>query len=391
MQKNARSGDANKMNFTLLGDPALQLAYPSTHNVVTDSVKLVDLDQSTDTIRALSKVRLVGHLEDNAGVSTEDFNGYVNISVFDKKETIGTLSNDVTVDSLKKPYVFTDRTNALFVGSAKVENGRFVADFIVPKDIRYNYGLGRIVYYAADEAQNFEANGYYENVIIGGEDSHVIWENQGPDVQIYLNSPDFKSGDKVNESPLFVANVYDQCGINAIGNGVGHDIILKLDNNPLLEKSLNFYYNTEMGNYQSGTVNYQLYNLEEGKHHILFRVWDLQNNSSTAELEFIVEKGLQPKLSDMFVYPNPAINVANFVYVHDRPEQPLSVNASVYDLSGRLVFSGEQTVFTYDNRTEIAWDFTGSVRPGIYLVRMDVAVSNSEKVTKTLKLMIKEQ
>ncbi|HPW90635.1 MAG TPA: T9SS type A sorting domain-containing protein, partial [Paludibacteraceae bacterium] len=80
-----------------------------------------------------------------------------------------------------------------------------------------------------------------------------------------------------------------------------------------------------------------------------------------------------------------------FVYVHDRPEQPLSVNASVYDLSGRLVFSGEQTVFTYDNRTEIAWDFTGSVRPGIYLVRMDVAVSSSEKVTKTLKLMIKEQ
>jgi hypothetical protein len=113
--KNARSGDANKMNFTLLGDPALQLAYPSTHQVVTDSVKLADIDQQTDTIRALSKVRLVGHLEDNNGLLTEDFNGYVNISVFDKKETIRTLSNDVTVDSLKKPYVFTDRTNALFV------------------------------------------------------------------------------------------------------------------------------------------------------------------------------------------------------------------------------------------------------------------------------------
>lgn len=389
--KNARSGDANKMNFTLFGDPALELAYPSTHTVVTDSVKLIDLDVPTDTIRALSKVRLVGHVEDERGISAADFNGYVNISVFDKKEIIQTLSNDVTVDSLKKAYVFTDRTNALFVGSAKVVDGSFVADFIVPKDIRYNYGSGRIVYYAADETQNYEANGYYEKIIIGGEDSNVIWENQGPDVQIYLNSPDFKSGDKVNESPLFVAKVYDQCGINAIGNGIGHDIILKLDNNPLLEKSLNFYYNTEMGNYQSGTIDYQLYNLENGKHHILFRVWDLQNNSSTAELEFIVEKGLQPKLSDMFAYPNPAVNVANFVYVHDRPEQPLSVKASVYDLSGRLIFSGDQTVFTYDNRTEIVWDFTGSVRPGIYLVRMDVAVSNSEKVTKTLKLMIKGQ
>jgi len=389
--KNARSGDANKMNFTLLGDPALELAYPATHNVVTDSVKFVDLDVATDTIRALSKVRLVGHLENAQGVSAEDFNGYVNISVFDKKETIQTLSNDVTVDSLKIPYVFTNRTNALFVGSAKVVDGSFVADFIVPKDIRYSYGSGRIVYYAADETQDYEANGYYENFIIGGEDSNVIWENQGPDLQIYLNSPNFKSGDKVNESPLFVAKVYDECGINAIGNGIGHDIILKLDNNPLLEKSLNFYYNTEIGNYQSGTIDYQLYNLDEGKHHMLFRVWDLQNNSSTAELEFIVEKGLQPIISEMFAYPNPAVNVANFVYVHDRPEQPLSVTASVYDLSGRLVFSGDQTVFTYDNRTEIEWDFTGSVRPGIYLVRMDVAVSDSEKVIKTFKLMIKGQ
>lgn len=389
--KNARSGDANKMNFTLLGDPALVLAYPATHTVVTDSIKFSNLDTKTDTIRALSKVRLVGHLDADNGVPDVDFNGYVNISVFDKKETIKTLSNDVKVDSLKKPYVFTDRTNALFVGSAKVINGTFVAEFIVPKDIRYSYGLGRIVYYAADEESDYEGNGYYENFMIGGEDSDVIWENEGPEVQIYLNSPDFKSGDKVNESPLFVAKVYDQSGINAIGNGIGHDIILKLDNNPLLETSLNSYYATEMGDYQSGTIQYQLYNMADGKHHILFRVWDLQNNSSTAELEFIVEKGLKPKLSDMFAYPNPAVNVANFVYVHDRPEQPLSVTASVYDLSGRLVYSGDQTVFTFDNRTEIVWDFTGSVHPGIYLVRMDVMVSNSEKVTKNLKLMIKGQ
>lgn len=158
-----------------------------------------------------------------------------------------------------------------------------------------------------------------------------------------------------------------------------------------MKKTLNFYYTTEMGNYQGGTVKYQLYDLEEGKHHIFFRVWDLQNNSSTAEIEFIVEKGLQPVISNMYAYPNPAVNVANFVYVHDRPEQPLSVKASVYDLAGCLVYSSDKTVFTYDNRTELVWDFTGSVRPGIYLVRMDVAVSDGQQVTKILKLMIKGQ
>ena len=389
--KNARSGDSNKMNFTLLGDPALVLTYPASHTVVTDSINNVDVNEGTDTIRALSKVRLVGHIQDKMGVLASDFNGYLNISVFDKKETIKTLDNDVTVETKKNPYTFTDRTNALFVGSVEVINGYFVCEFIVPKDIRYSYGAGRIVYYAADPTLVYEANGYFEKFVIGGEDSNVVWENQGPDITLYLNTPTFKSGDKVNESPLLVAKVYDESGINAIGSGIGHDIIMKLDNNPLLEKSLNFYYEADMGNYKGGTVNYQLSDLSEGKHYLYFRVWDLQNNSSSAELNFIVEKGLSPNLYEMYAYPNPASYSASFVYEHDRPEQPLGVTASVYDLSGRLVYSNAQTTYTYGNRTEIVWDFYGSVQPGVYLVRMDVAVTESEKVSKTLKLMIKGQ
>ena len=120
-------------------------------------------------------------------------------------------------------------------------------------------------------------------------------------------------------------------------------------------------------------------------------MWDLQNNSSTAELDFEVVHGLRPNLYDMFVYPNPASNAATFVYVHDRPEQPLSVTATVTDLAGRVIYTGEQTGLAYDNRTELVWTFAGGISPGIYLVRMTVQVSDSENISKTLKLMVKKQ
>lgn len=392
--KNALSVDSNRMNFTLLGDPALNLAYATTHDVVTDSITRFDADGdlSTDTIRALSQVRIYGHIapEGQTAVDT-DFNGYVALQVFDKEETIVTLCNDATSTKDKIPYTFTDRSGTLFIGSVVVTDGQFTADFIVPKDIRYNYGLGRIVYYAVDTVNNYEANGYYEQFAIGGEDPNAITDDEGPQINMYLNTPMFKSGDKTNESPLFVAHVSDDCGINAIGSGIGHDILLKLDNDPQQETVLNSYYTTNIGEYTNGTIKYQFTNLPEGKHHLFFRVWDLQNNSSTAELDFEVVHGLRPNLYDMFVYPNPASSAATFVYVHDRPEQPLSVTATVTDLAGRVIYTGEQTVLTYDNRTELVWTFAGGISPGIYLVRMTVQVSDSENISKTLKLMVKKQ
>lgn len=392
--KNALAGDSNRMNFTLLGDPALHLAYAATHDVVTDSITCVAADGNspTDTIRALSQVRIHGHIARETQTAVDaDFNGYVTLQVFDKEETIVTQCNDATSDKDKIPYTFTDRTGTLFVGSVVVTDGQFTADFIVPKDIRYNYGAGRIVYYAVDTINNYEANGYYEQFAIGGEDPNAPTDDEGPQITMYLNTPMFKSGDKTNESPLFVAHVADDYGINAIGSGIGHDILLKLDNDPLQETVLNSYYTTNMGEYTNGTIKYQFNNLPAGKHHLFFRVWDLQNNSSTAELDFEVVHGLRPNLYDMFVYPNPANNVATFVYMHDRPEQPVSVSATVADLAGRVIYTGEQTVYTYDNRTELVWTFAGGISPGLYLVRMTVQVSDGESISKTLKLMIKKQ
>ena len=109
-------------------------------------------------------------------------------------------------------------------------DGRFKSEFIIPKDIKYNFGTGRIVMYAVDAQQGLEANGYFSDVVIGGDAKDAIIEHDGPELKIYLNTPYFENGGEVDQNPLFVAELNDVSGINTIGSGIGHDLILKLDN-----------------------------------------------------------------------------------------------------------------------------------------------------------------
>ena len=69
--KNNSGSGPNKRNFTLLGDPALYLAYPYHGNVVTDSINNVSVYDQIDTLKALSLVTIAGHIADQNGESAE--------------------------------------------------------------------------------------------------------------------------------------------------------------------------------------------------------------------------------------------------------------------------------------------------------------------------------
>lgn len=56
--------------------------------------------------------------------------------------------------------------NVLYKGKASVVNGEFSYTFIVPKDIAYQVGRGRLSYYAHNGSQ--DASGYYDSLLIGG-------------------------------------------------------------------------------------------------------------------------------------------------------------------------------------------------------------------------------
>ena len=100
------------------------------------------------------------------------------------------------------------------------------------------------------------------------------------------------------------------------------------------------------GSFRSGSIHYRMSALEEGKHSLRFRAWDLLNNSTTKELDFEVVKGLAPKVYQLITYPNPAKSgeVIHFVFDHDRPSSVLETTLNIFDVSGRKIYSTTDSI-----------------------------------------------
>lgn len=381
LAKNSIGTENNKLSYIYLGDPAVRLNYPDQYKVITSKINDSEV-LGKDTLKALSTATVSGFIADQNGNKVSDFNGTVEIVVYDKVEKITTLNNEGD-----GTLTYYDRSNTLFSGKVKVVNGEFTFTFLLPKDIKYNYGSGRINYYAYDETNNFEAQGYFENFLIGGSSTNLPNDNIGPEIDIYLNSPEFVSGGKVNETPLFVANISDENGINTVGSGIGHDLLLTVDNDPNKTYILNDYYTAAENSYQQGTVSYKLSTLPEGKHTLTFRAFDLLNNSTSDTIEFEVVKGLAPVIFSVYNYPNPVREQTKFVIQHDRPETLLTTTVEIFDLSGRKIWMFSQT-----SADEVTWNLTTSngekVQKGIYLYRVSIRTENSSLTSRTNKIIV---
>ena len=288
--KNRSSANVDKLAYVLLGDPAIHLNYPTDYQVHTTT-------QIDDTLNAFSVQHIEGQIIDEDSIVVSDFNGKVDITVYDKMQVITTRDNDAD-PSKAITTEYYDYPNTIFRGAANVEHGKFNYSFMVPKDIRYNYGNGRIVYYAytTDSPELAEAVGHFEDFVIGGTGSILAADTTGPQMTIYLNTPAFRNGDKTYETPRFFADLYDENGINTAGAGIGHDLLLIVDNDPKMTYSLNEYFTAANGSYQEGQVSYLMEKMVEGAHSLTFRAWDMLNNSTTQTLNFVVETGLDPSI-----------------------------------------------------------------------------------------------
>ena len=370
----------NKMSYILFGDPALRLNYPTSYDVVTST--------TSDTLRALDEVTLNGYLRNAQGDTATAFNGSLHISVYDKQQQITTRDNDAVSSGLTPiPCTYKDYPNLLFVGKTEVQDGLFRLTFRMPKDIRYNFDSGRIVYYAIDSLTQEEGIGHTHSFVIGGSSPQAALLNDttGPDLRIYMDNPAFTDGSKTSEYPHFFADIYDENGINAVGSGIGHDLMLVLDNDNALTYNLNDYFSTH-GDYRQGQVSYAFSELKEGQHNLLFRAWDLLNNSSTASLRFTVVKGLQTQLFSVTAYPNPcpAGMPIHIRIAADRPDELLQTTLSIYDLSGGQVyhtsFNGERTISLTPSQT--------NMHPGIYIYRIQCQTATSSSSVAVGKLIV---
>ncbi len=387
--KNAVTTDAaNKLSYVYFGDPAVRLNYPNPYRVAVQEVNGHPV-AGTDTLRALSETTLRGVVLDEAGQKAA-FNGTVQVVVLDKEETVTCFNNDneTTCDGcsdLITPFTYRDRSNTIFKGTAQVTDGDFSLTFKLPKDIKYNYGSGRMVFTAWDEAGREGGQGYFEQFTVGGSSDDAETVNQGPQVQMYLNYPGFVSGGQVNETPVFTARVYDEYGINVSSPTPGHDIMLMLDDNRSFV--LNDYYESALGTYKEGTVSYQLPELDDGHYTLMFRVWNLYNVSTMQSLDFEVVRGLNPEILTVRCYPNPATTETTIQVTHNREGEIVEMTVDVYDLSGKRVWTQRQQA-----TDRITWDLTaanGRLAPGMYLYRVSVQTDGDITSSRANKLIVR--
>jgi hypothetical protein len=380
------SGDiANNRKFTLLGDPALTLAYPVL-KILTTKVNNIPVAQA-DTIRAIQKVMIEGEVTDVKGNVLPDFNGTVYPTVFDKVQSINTLGNDAT----SQVVAVQMQSNVLYKGKASVVNGKFSFSFKMPKDINYQYGNGKLSLYA--ENGSSDANGYFTNFIIGGIDSSGNNDKEGPAIKAYLNDENFVNGSITNENPVLIVKLADSSGINTAGAGIGHDIVATLDNDNRQYFILNDFYQADLNSYQQGEIHFQLPSIPGGLHSLKIKAWDVLDNSSEYVLEFNVVKNDKLVLDHVLNYPNPFTAKTQFWFEHNRPEQNLQVRIQIFTLTGKVVKTIKQTINDAGNRScEIEWDgrdeFGDKLGRGVYLYRLTVITPEGKKKEKIEKLVI---
>ncbi|HEY0030700.1 MAG TPA: type IX secretion system sortase PorU [Bacteroidia bacterium] len=387
--KNEPYGNStNSRNFTLLGDPALTLAYPE-YDISTDTVNSVPVSiSSSDTLKALSLVTISGFVRNGSGGILNSYNGVIYPTVYDKSQNVTTLSND---GAASPSYTFGVQKNILYKGKASVTNGAFRFSFVVPKDIAYQYGIGRISYYAENGTQ--DANGYYEKVIIGGSNDSALADNAGPNVNVYMNDAKFVFGGLTDENPDLFAILKDENGVNTVGNGIGHDITAVVDGNTDGTIVLNEYYQADLNSYKSGTIRYPFNELSEGKHTLNLKVWDVYNNSSQSYTEFIVAHSAELALKHVLNYPNPFTTKTQFYFEQNQCCQVLDVQVQIFTVSGKLVKNIDQFVQTEGFRSApIEWDgrddFGDKIGKGVYIYRIKVKTSEGATAEKYEKLVI---
>ncbi len=375
------------LNFVLLGDPALRLAFPE-YDVVTTTINDQSVSGDQDTIQALSLVNVSGHIADHEQNIKTSFNGYVYPRVFDKPSVYTTLGNDH--ESYPVDFELSDKV--LFDGKVSVIDGEFNFSFMVPRDISYKYDFGKINYYAIDTVQYVDAWGSYDEFFIGGIDESAEADDEGPQISLYFDDRKFQSGELTSSNPLLIADITDDHGISFTGISLGRDITVNLNDDLSNSMILNDYFKYNLNSYQSGTVNYKMESLEAGWYTLSLKAWDLQNNSSTQDIDFYVDDAAEILLSEVINYPNPFTEYTQFGFIHNKTGSDFEVEIKIYDINGRYIGHLEQEVSSSGSGiAPIIWngrDANGNMVPaGIYTYNIIVSDLYGNKTIQRQKMI----
>jgi len=384
LTKVASNSNINKLNFTLLGDPALRLNYPN-NKIITTAINDSKNTASWDTLNALSHVTIHGKImtPELSGMLFND--GTASVKVFDKPVIIQTLGNGGST-----PFEYESYENRIFTGDVTVKDSTFQVNFIVPKDIRYNIDYGKISFYGID-SDNSDAFGANTSVLIGGMTNNPPEDNDGPTIKAKVNNTNYVYGITTNSNPFITLDLFDDNGINTSGAGIGHDITLMINDDRTNTIVLNKYYTASTGSYQQGLLNYQLDNLEEGTHTITIKAWDNLNNSSTIDMNIEVINTGSLALKNSFLSPNPvtAGKTLTIGFEHDAPNELIQVELSLFTLDGQLIDVHEKSVPSSGFAVNpFSYSIPGNLGQGLYLLNCECKTNGNQTGHFSKKIVI---
>ena len=387
-------GGSNKRVVFYIGDPALKLAIPRPKVVLT-KVNGQDINTTTLSLQALSLATLTGEVLDENNALIGNYNGDLAVQVYDKNLNRLTLDNDgASLPPYNQPKLnFVTLGEVIYRGNASVVNGKFEFSFIVPQDIQIPIGNARVSFYAKSSNPNLQdQTGYNSQIKVGGVNIAAPSDTTPPKLKLYMNDTNFVNGGITNKSPIFLAFLEDENGINT-ASGIGHDIVAILDGNENNPYILNDYYETETDNYKKGKVTYPYRNLAPGLHTILFKAWDVYNNLITAEIQFIVIGDGELELEHVLNYPNPFVSYTEFWFNHNRPFESLDVQVQILTITGKLVKTINQTIVNEGfNSRDVKWDgkddFGDRIGKGVYVYKLTVKSSVTGKTSEKIEKLV---
>ena len=387
LTKNSNPSSSSNVVF-YIGDPALMLAIPKPKIRLT-KVNDIPVTGTIPDFQSLAYVKLSGEVTDENNTLLPTYNGELAINIFDKNLIKATFNNDGN----SQPINFNTLGETIFRGNALVTNGQFEFGFVVPRDIKIPVGNGRISFYSKKNSEFIDNSGIDTTIKIGGINPLATADTTPPTVKLYMNDQTFVYGGITNASPFFLAYLEDENGINT-ASGIGHDIVAILDGNESAPYIINDYYETELDNYKKGKLRYPFRNLAPGIHTITFKAWDVYNNPISAEIQFVVVSDASITLTNVLNYPNPFVNYTQFWFTHNHPYEPLEVQVQVMTITGKIVWTKNQVVYTdgFLSR-EITWDgkddFGDKIGKGVYVYKLTVkSTLTNQKTEKIEKLVI---
>ncbi|MCO4821130.1 MAG: type IX secretion system sortase PorU [Flavobacteriaceae bacterium] len=394
---NIISGIQQKRLVFYIGDPAMKLAFPKP-NIRLTKVNDTPVGGGSEVLQALSQAKIEGEIVDQFGNPMPNYNGVLTATIYDKEIDRSTLGNDGTTQNGELIILdFKTLGEIIFRGQATITNGQFGFNFVVPRDIGIPVGNGKVSFYAKAENGLDNQSGSSYDIEIGGLNTNAPEDNEGPVISLFMNDENFISGGITNESPTLLAKLVDENGINT-ASGIGHDIVAIIDGDEANPFKLNDYYQADVDDYQNGNLSYPFRDLEPGLHTLTLKAWDVYNNSSISELQFVVyDENESLVIENVLNYPNPFVNYTEFWFNHNS-SGVLDVSVQIFTVSGKLVKTiiGQTTGGAKNTSSvsrDLSWDgrddFGDKIGKGVYVYKLKVRSNQLNKqVEKIQKLVI---